>query len=566
MRKLRNLGVTFKVAIAVGLVTLLLFVSILTLGYQYSYKQVEEAAGIELVGCANITLGLQDPKAILDLKNGNTALTEETESNLNYIIQQKAIFHTAYIIAPSGELLATSESMKEFGYKTGDTYYIDEEAVKMMEDMQHPEYSSVYEYNGESRQTGYSPIIVDGEIVAYNAIDFKGSVISDRTWDTVKGFLLVMGIPMFIGMVIILVLVHFLIRPVKQLSKIAHKIAEGDLSGESIQVKSRDEVGQLAESINMMNDNLKALIHNVSSATDSVSDKSKQLKTAISEVREGSEQISSTMEELTHGSEAQANSAGSLSETMEDFSLKIQNANLDGNEVAKTSDQVLQMTKEGSQYMQQSVDQMKRIDHIVNESIEKVKGLDRQSQEISKLVQVIHDIAEQTNLLSLNAAIEAARAGEHGKGFAVVAGEVRKLSEQVAASVKDITQIVNMIQTESGSVVQSLTNGYQEVEKGTKQIEVTDETFEKINRAVTDMASKIHDISSSLKGIANNSNEMNQSIEEIASVSEESAAGVQQVAASVQQSHSFIDEITINTNELDSLADDLNDKMKKFKI
>src|SRR5690625_4595817 len=121
--------------------------------------------------------------------------------------------------------------------------------------------------------------------------------------------------------------------------------------------------------------------------------------------------------------------------------------------------------------MSQSVEQMKRIDLIVSNAVEQVRGLDQKSDEISKLIQVVKDIADQTNLLALNAAIEAARAGEHGKGFAVVADEVRKLAEGVTRSVLEITSIVNSIQKETDDVVSSLNNGYKEVKGGIERSE-----------------------------------------------------------------------------------------------
>src|SRR5699024_4194813 len=133
------------------------------------------------------------------------------------------------------------------------------------------------------------------------------------------------------------------------------------------------------------------------------------------------------------------------------------------------------------------------------DAVQKVQGLDAQSQEISKLVSVIQDSAEQTNLLALNAAIEAARAGEHGKGFAVVADEVRKLAEQVSVSVTDITTIVTSIQNESSMVTESLEGGYKEVEQGTTQIEATGEKFNGINTSITNMVKDIQSISDNLE-------------------------------------------------------------------
>ena len=146
--------------------------------------------------------------------------------------------------------------------------------------------------------------------------------------------------------------------------------------------------------------------------------------------------------------------------------------------------------------MNGSTQQMSAIDQIVKDSVKNVTQLNTRSQEISKLVVVIKDIADQTNLLSLNAAIEAARAGEHGKGFSVVAEEVRKLAEQTASSVTEITDIVRNIQEGFDVVTKSLENGYTEVEKGTAQIETTGKTFQDISQSIADIVESFNNISS----------------------------------------------------------------------
>jgi methyl-accepting chemotaxis protein len=224
------------------------------------------------------------------------------------------------------------------------------------------------------------------------------------------------------------------------------------------------------------------------------------------------------------------------------------------------------MTKKGHEYMNTSTEQMNKINSIMQFSVEKVKGLDEQTKQISTLVKVIRDIADQTNLLALNAAIEAARAGEHGRGFAVVADEVRKLAEQVSHSVKDITEIVNSIQTESNSVAVGLLNGYSQVDEGSKQIQITGQTFKDIYDAVTDMVERIQTISENLDTIASNTVEMNVSIDNIAAVSEQSAAGVEQTSASVQQTTSTMETISDHSELLSQLANRLNAMIARFKL
>jgi len=356
-----------------------------------------------------------------------------------------------------------------------------------------------------------------------------------------------------------------LTKPIKQLQSNLKEVEEGNLQV-PLNQHGENEIGQLSYSVHEMKESLRGLIRNVSNASTAVSTQSEELNQSANEVREGSEQIASTMQELSSGAESQATSSSQLSEMMEDFTSKIKESHHNGEQVAESSQEVLSMTNEGSRMMKQSVNQMETIDSIVKEAVDKVHGLDNQSQEITKLVEVIKDIAEQTNLLSLNAAIEAARAGEHGKGFAVVADEVRKLAEQVSVSLGEITTVVHNIQKESNLVAQSLESGYHEVEEGSKQIKVTGETFEKMNTSVSQMVDRIQVISTNLTDISENSTKMNQSIEEIASVSEESAAGVEQAAASAQQSSSSMEEISYNVNDLAKLAEQLSDEVGRYRV
>ncbi|MCC3358670.1 HAMP domain-containing methyl-accepting chemotaxis protein [Bacillus sp. REN16] len=355
-------------------------------------------------------------------------------------------------------------------------------------------------------------------------------------------------------------------KQLKNLIGVSNQIAEGNLKIDEIQVKGKDEIGLLSKSLNVMNNSLRTMIHEISIVSDQVTTKSSELMISSSEVKAASQQIASTVQELSTGAEEQAHSSTHLAKMMEDYVEKIQTANQSGSQINESSQKVLDMTEKGHEFMKASTEQMNKINNIMEFSVEKVKGLDEQTKQISTLVKVIRDIADQTNLLALNAAIEAARAGEHGRGFAVVADEVRKLAEQVSHSVKDITNIVNSIQKESNSVAQGLLNGYSQVDEGTKQIQVTGQTFKDIYDAVTVMVKRIQSISESLDTIASNTVEMNSSIDNIAAVSEQSAAGIEQTSASVQQTNSSMETISDHSELLSDLAGRLNTMISKFKL
>lgn len=373
-------------------------------------------------------------------------------------------------------------------------------------------------------------------------------------------------IAIIFGSLIMFFISRFISNNLNKVVTVTKELANGNLAVPPVVYDGRDEIGQLAQAINSLRDNTYHVITEVTDASQSVTNRSEQLTQAAKDVQLGSEQVTVTMDELASGAETQATSATNLSENMQQFVESISESQQDGQTIANNSTNILSLTSDGAQLMEQSVNQMERIDTIVADAVNKVRGLDEQSEQISDLVSVVKNIAEQTNLLSLNAAIEAARAGEHGKGFAVVANEVRALADGVTESVTEITNIVDNIQTETNNVVTSLDKGYKEVEEGIVQIEKTGESFSTIDQSITEMAQQITQIASRLNDVAQNGTNMNSLIEDIAAVSEEAAAGVEQSAASTQETTSAMDEVTRNASELEELAQLLHKEIARFKL
>ncbi|WP_053957465.1 methyl-accepting chemotaxis protein [Inediibacterium massiliense] len=382
--------------------------------------------------------------------------------------------------------------------------------------------------------------------------------------------LFITSVALIIILIILIVLfITILLKKISNLSEITSKLKElsnneGDLTSR-IDINSKDEIGEIASSLNKMLGSLQSLIIEIKNTTNEVKKQSIEFSTVAGDFQQGTEQIAATMEEMAAGAEEQASSSIEVATSSKTLTDLIEKSYQSGEILSNSSSEVLQITQSGNEKMEHSVNQMLFINNVVKESVNKVEGLDIKSKEISKLVQVIQSISEQTNLLALNAAIEAARAGEAGKGFAVVAEEIRKLAEEAGNSVNEITGIVIDIQKESNIVSQSLKEGYEQVEIGTRQIKDTGETFKSINSKVLEMGNRINDVSSNLKKISDNSKRIEEEMEKVAEISEENSAGIEETAASAQEQNNGMTKVSESISILEALSDNLSKMVGKFK-
>jgi methyl-accepting chemotaxis protein len=194
-------------------------------------------------------------------------------------------------------------------------------------------------------------------------------------------------------------------RPLSEGVAAANKLAAGNLTLQ-LDVKQKDETGQLLSAMQTMLEKLRAVVADVKTASDNVAS--------------GSQQLSAGAQQMSQGTTEQAASTEEASSSIEEMNATIR----------QNSDNALQTEK----IALKSAADAQESGKAVSQTVAAMK-------DIAQKITIIEEIARQTNLLALNAAIEAARAGEHGKGFAVVASEVRKLAERSQSAAGEISQL-----------------------------------------------------------------------------------------------------------------------------
>ncbi|KXG10660.1 Methyl-accepting chemotaxis protein McpA [Anoxybacillus sp. P3H1B] len=355
-------------------------------------------------------------------------------------------------------------------------------------------------------------------------------------------------------------------RPVTALSQAAKRIASGDLAGDKILVKNKDEIGELAASFNEMAGNLREVIQQVASNAEQVAASSEQLTASAEQTSKATEQITATMQEVALGAEKQVQGVEETLETVQEMSNGIHHVAQRAQNVAEIAGDASQRALEGSDTVRTAVEQMNSINETVTSLANVIKGLGERSTQIGQIIEVITGIAEQTNLLALNAAIEAARAGEQGRGFAVVADEVRKLAEQSAQSAQQISALIAGIQQETNAAVQSMEKATAETGNGIDVIRAAGLSFKQIKDAVQEVAGNIQEVSASVQQMSAGAEQIVQSIQQMNKLAETSASGTQEVSAAAEEQLASMQEISASATALSTMAEDLQEMIRKFRI
>jgi methyl-accepting chemotaxis protein len=418
-----------------------------------------------------------------------------------------------------------------------------------------------------------NPLIFSLNSAAEDAFDYQEDALQETSeilsGNVQKIAVLIIAISaaaFIIGIVIALYISRMISRPVQLVSQATKQVANGNLVIDKINVKNKDEIGELAADFNEMTTNLRNLIFQVSSTSEQVAASAEEMMASADQTNSATNQVATAIQEVASGAELQSQNTNESAKAVGEMAGGIQRVAVTTSTVAESAADTTKQAMIGNESLEKVIEKMKTINHTTSKTNAVIKDLDRKSAEIGKIVEVITGIADQTNLLALNAAIEAARAGEHGKGFAVVADEVRKLAELSRQSASQISGLIEVIQKETHQVVEMMNKGTVEISEGTSLVEETGQTFNQILKSIENVSSEIQEVSAISEEMSASVQQVNASIEEVTKIARDSVASTSEIASATEEQLASMEEVAASSASLANLAESLREMVAKFKI
>lgn len=354
--------------------------------------------------------------------------------------------------------------------------------------------------------------------------------------------------------------------PLRNANRLAGEIAAGDLREKHLVCRDKDEIGQIVESMQVMNGNLRRLVGEIMTAAGKVAGACAEFTVATEGSADAAAHITVNMAEVAERAEAIFQEADEVHRQMQEIATRISQMAAHAVKAAAVAQTAEDSSRSGQALIDQVADQMRSINDATEKIGDAVEKLSTGSDEIAKFATIINGIAEQTHLLALNAAIEAARAGDAGRGFAVVAQEVNTLAAESAKSAKDVQAMIDSNRQNLAAVVAYVRTGLVGVKAGMEIAGATAMEFTTISREIARVSDLMREISEAVGELSAGGHRVVASVNRVKEKSGETAGRTQAISAAVQQQAASLQQMAGSGQSLDGLAQQMQDAVRKFAV
>ncbi len=360
-------------------------------------------------------------------------------------------------------------------------------------------------------------------------------------------------------------MVRMIARPLARLKDLMVEGAKGDLSVRTEYV-SKDEIGQLSASFNLMMERITELVSQTSETARDVLDTAGELGDASRKTAVSAKEIAAATEEIAGGAGSLALEAERGNELTELISTQMQNVITANSEMDQAARGVGEASGLGAKQLEELLNQTGRTGEMTSALVERVNNLKDTVFSVIKVLDVMKSITQQTNILSLNATIEAARAGEAGRGFMVVAGEVRQLADQSKQSIALVAGITDKIINEMNETVAVLSEVAPLFKEQMSAVKSTSDIFVSVQGQMDDFITSLESVTTAIDSLSHSQGVLSESMGNVSAVAEQSSATSQEVASLSNEQQNVSDHLVSLSSKLESASAQLKDKLSLFTI
>ena len=385
------------------------------------------------------------------------------------------------------------------------------------------------DYRGVDVRSAYGAFEFQGVTYAVMAEIDEAEILAPVA--TMRNFLAMLGVAIAAVVVVIGVFIaRTVTKPLTEMTGAMRRLADGDKTIEVPATNRSDEIGDMADALQVFKDNAQAVEQMTQERQEEQRRNAEAIKERFRSLSESLDEVlKSAVADITEKTSAVSTGAEGISRSANNVSTSSSAAAAAAEEAAANVHTVAAAAQEMSSAIEEVARQVTRSTEIAETASqnaqatnETVQSLADAADNIGNVIDLISDIAEQTNLLALNATIEAARAGEAGKGFAVVASEVKSLATQTAKATEQIASQIEGMRGVTGEAVTAIG----EISKTVAEI---NEIASVIASSVTEQEATVKEIAGNAQQVAEGNQEVSGQIAQVSQASSESEAETDQV-------------------------------------
>ena len=333
-----------------------------------------------------------------------------------------------------------------------------------------------------------------------------------------------------------ILIMRSIINPLNEAVHVAQTIATGDLTGH-IAAVGNSELGRLLTAQDTMRGNLREMLELINSSTITLSGAAEELHVTTEQVAQGMQTNRTEVEQLATAMNEMTATVQEIAQNAADTASAAQNADQESNSSVTV--------------VNQTISAIEGLANDITHAGQVINELEKDSENIGAVLDVIKSISEQTNLLALNAAIEAARAGEQGRGFAVVADEVKTLAQRTQESTQEIQDMISRIQSSAQNAVSVITTSSERAGQGVEQARQAGTSLGNIKQVITNISDMNTQIACASEEHSAVAEEINRNVVNINQITEQSADATSQTTAAI--------------SDLTRMANDLREQVARFR-